>query len=337
MKIKSKILISILIALVILTMNGIVLISSVKAASLIDISHIDLHYGGDCGQLLKYKNVIVKTTYVEYTYKGNNYPAYCLNKTLDGVTDESSYAVTASYAINDIGLWRTVINGYPYKSIEELGVVDREEAFTATKHAIYCYLFENTPDDYEAIGDGGERTLSALKKIVSDAETSTEVPGANETKIINETEEWQEDEIDSKYVSKTYSFSSSSKHKEYDVAIEGDIPEGTKITDIEGNETRTFTMDEKFKVMIRKDKLNKDGAFKLKVQAEIKTKPVIYGASPDANLQNYALTGYMYEDSITNYEDSYKKIEQPEEPVIKQTIVKEETKEEVKILPVTGM
>ena len=66
--------------------------------------------------------------------------------------------------IQDVGLWRRIVNGYPYKSIQELGVANKEEAFTATKQAVYCYLHENTPEDYEPIGEAGQRTLNALKK-----------------------------------------------------------------------------------------------------------------------------------------------------------------------------
>ena len=80
-------------------------------------------------------------------------------------------------AIKDVGLWRIIINGYPYKSLEELGVANKEEAFTATKQAVYCYIHGNQLQDYEAIGEAGERTLNAMHKIVNAAQNS------NETKI----------------------------------------------------------------------------------------------------------------------------------------------------------
>ncbi len=67
-------------------------------------------------------------------------------------------------AIKDVGLWRRIINGYPYKTIKELGVENKEEAFTATKQAIYCYIHGNNPEDYGAIGSAGQRTLNAMKK-----------------------------------------------------------------------------------------------------------------------------------------------------------------------------
>lgn len=80
---KTKILVVALIIITILSMNFIVLVNCVKATNIAQISKIDLHYGGMCEELLKYKGVTVKTTYVEYYGNdGKNYPAYCMDKTL---------------------------------------------------------------------------------------------------------------------------------------------------------------------------------------------------------------------------------------------------------------
>ncbi len=37
------------------------------------------------------------------------------------MTDGFSYSVSVNEAITDVNLWRIIINGYPYKSIQELG------------------------------------------------------------------------------------------------------------------------------------------------------------------------------------------------------------------------
>ena len=341
MNIKQKVLISILLSMVILTMNFIVLINSVKATNIMEFSQVDLHSGGNCGQLLKYKGVIVKTYYVEYTYNGQNYPAYCLDKSLTGVSDDLEYSVNLSNKIDDLGLWRTVINGYPYKSISELGVADKEEAFTATKQAIYCYLFENTPDDYEAIGEGGERTLNALRMIVANAQNSTETQNSSTFTIEANSTEWNEDKTNEQYVSKVYSINSIVSHLDYEISIDGKLPEGSKITKLDGTETTKFSQGEKFKIMLLKDNLNEDGEFKINVNTEVKVKPVIYGGSPNIEFQNYALTAYMYEDAVSTFEDAFTKIEKPEhykeEPQNPKVTQPEKTIKEAKILPATGM
>lgn len=307
MKITRKILIAIAIMFVILTLDLLLLINSVKATSIKDISQVDLYSTGNCGQLLKYKGVIVKTYYVEYTYNGTSYPAYCIDKELEGVSDGLSYSVTPSGVIDDINLWRTVVNGYPYKTIEELGVANKEEAFTATKQAIYCSLYENTPGDYEAIGEAGQRTLNALNQIVANAQSSTETITSPNVVIEADDENWTQDENNQKYVSKIYSFTSNVSCTEYNVDLEGDYPTGTIITSIDGIEKNNFSRADKFKIMIPIESLEKDGSFNINVETQVKTKPVIYGASSNSSWQNYALTGYMYEDATSNYLDSYEK------------------------------
>ena len=65
--------------MVIFIMNGLGFMNSVYATSRIESAYI--YSIGDCGQLLKYKGVIVKTDYVQYDYNGVSYPAYCMDKT----------------------------------------------------------------------------------------------------------------------------------------------------------------------------------------------------------------------------------------------------------------
>ena len=334
MKAKNKIIIAIILTVLILITNLLIIINSVKASSLTEIPQIELHSRGICGQLLEYKGVIVKTTYVEYTYNGTSYPAYCLDKTLPGISSELIYSVGTQNKVEDIGLWRTVISGYPYKSLEELGVATEEEAFTATKQAIYCYLFENEPSDYAPIGEEGQRTLNALYKIVDDGKKSTETQIENAVQVKTESEDWIEDENNSNYIYKIYSIKSAVNNLDYEVEFEGNKPNGSQIANLNGEKSNRFSEKEKFKVMLLKDSLIQDGSIKLKVKTEVKTKPVIYGASPDASWQNYALTGYMYEDATVVFNDNYKKYEKPEKPVVPKV---EQPKEEIKILPVTGM
>lgn len=65
--------------LAIFVMNGLGFMNSVCASSYINSAY--LYSTGDCGELLKYKGGLVETGYVQYSYNGVNYPAYCLDKT----------------------------------------------------------------------------------------------------------------------------------------------------------------------------------------------------------------------------------------------------------------
>lgn len=324
----------------ILIANLLLMMNCVEAASIKSISQVDLHSRGVCTKLLTYKGVAVKTNYVEYTYDGVSYPAYCINRDLEGVTESLSYSVTPNGVIDDVGLWRRIINGYPYKTLSELGVSSEEEAFTATKQAVYCYLYGNALSDYAAIGDAGQRTLNALNQICSNAENSSETYLEAKVTISPVSEEWTKSESDTAYMEKTYSVTSNSTSTSCKIELSGDFPEGTKITDINGVEKTEFSRGDKFKILLPIEKLTEDGSFTINVQTEVKTKPVIYGATPNSSWQNYALTAYVYEEASTSYTDTFSKQETPETPETPEETQEETTTpvaQETKILPVTGM
>ena len=266
---------------------------------------------GECGNLLKYKGITVKTTYVQYDNNGINYPVYCLDKTKLGAGD-IPYSVSVQNIVQDVGLWRTIVNGYPYKSIRELGVANKEEAFTATKQAVYCYLHENEPEDYEAIGEAGERTLNALKTIVSNARNSNETKMSSTITINKNISDWKQDNINENYVSKEYSINAKSNVSSYKIIIskENEIDlDGIKVTDKDNNDRTEFKSNEKFKVLIPIKKMKEKGSFKLDVEAEVETKPILYGTAPSSEYQDYAMTAATYENGNGTASDEYQKNE----------------------------
>ena len=269
-----------------------------------------LYASGDCGKLLKYKGIEVIVKYVEYQNGGVSYPAYCLGKTKPGVDENSPYTVSIQDMINDIGLWKIIINGYPYKSIEQLGVANKEEAFTATKQAIYCYIHGNNPDDYSPIGEAGNRTLNALKNILTNAQNSTETKISNTITINRVSEKWEQDSIDKNYVSRTYSIKKEGQIKDYKINIEnedGTQLGGVKITDEKNNEKNTFNSNENFKILIPIKEMTNDKKIKINVEAKIETKPILYGKAPNAGRQDYALTAGTYEDGTGYINEEYEK------------------------------
>ena len=81
----------------------------------VNIDSANIYKTGDCGGLLRYKGVDVKVSYVQYSHEGVDYPAYCLDKTKPGA-ENGEYTVSVNQMIQDVGLWRRIINGYPYKT-----------------------------------------------------------------------------------------------------------------------------------------------------------------------------------------------------------------------------
>ena len=277
-----------------------------------NINSAYLYSTGNCGNLLKYKGIDVIVYYVEYQNEGVSYPAYCLDKTKAGVDVNKPYTVSIQDMINDVELWKIIINGYPYKSIEQLGVANKEEAFTATKQAIYCYIHGNNPADYSPIGEAGNRTLNALKNILANAQNSTETKISNTITINRNSEKWEQDSIDKNYVSKTYSILKEGQIKDYKISIENENGAelgGIKITDEKNNEKNNFNADENFKILIPIKEMTDNRQIKINVEAKIETKPILYGKAPDASLQDYALTAATYDDGTGYIKEKYEKNE----------------------------
>lgn len=284
----------------------------VNSVHAINIDSANIISGGNCGSLLKYKGSVVIVYYAQYTKDGVNYPAYCLDKTKTGVSDGLSYTVSVNDAISDVKLWRIIINGYPYKTIEELGCANKEEAFTATKQAIYCYIHGNNPNDYQPIGEAGNRTLNALNKILTDANNCTETQISNQIEIVKDTKEFTVDNKEKEFISKTYSIKANSSIRNYTVNLKGlvnELPEGVKITDINNNSRNEFSQHEKFKILIPIKQLYNENEFEISIATKIESKPVLYGRAPNSSYQDYALTAATYEDATGNITDNYFKNE----------------------------
>ena len=257
--------------------NAGIFLNSVYAEN---INSAYIYSTGDCGSLLIYRGITVKTSYVQYDNNGISYPVYCMDKTKLGA-GENPYTVSIQSMVQDVGLWRVIVNGYPYKSINELGVANKEEAFTATKQAVYCYIHGNNPDDYEPIGN----------KNISD---------------------WKQDSIEKKYVSKIYSISAKSNVSSYKITLSKEGSSdlgGIKITDENNNEQIEFAANQKFKILVPIKNMTDKGAINIKVEAQVETKPILYGEAPDSGLQDYALTAATFENGTGSASDEYQKNE----------------------------
>ena len=231
-------------------------------------------------------------------------------------------------AIKDVGLWRIIVNGYPYKSIEELGVANKEEAFTATKQAVYYYIHGNRLEDYEGIGEAGGRTLRAIYQIVQDARNSNETKVSSSIQINKLDNEWKQDELNPEYVSKKFSVSAGANIKNYKISITKENAQdigGIKVTNLQNIEKNEFTSGEQFKVLVPIKNMTEDRTFKLTVESQVQTKPILYGAAPNSSNQDYALTAATYEDGKGEKSDEYPKNE------TKIIIVKQEEKTKEKL------
>lgn len=299
-----KKLISIISIIVILI--GLIPISS-KAVVPIDTAYI--YANKKTEGLLMWKGLKIHTHLAVYKKDGKEYPAYCMNRELPGVEIGRSQTVDVKQLVNNVMVWRAIINGYPYKSISELGCNTEEEAYLATKQAVYYMLTNRDVNEYSAIGEAGERTLNALKTIVNNARNSNQTKVSSELTVNEQEKLWKIDNLDSSYISKTFLVTANTSMSKYTVNVKNLNIEGYKLVDQNNKEKTEFSNLEKFKILIPIQEVKQDGNFSIEVSAQVATKPVFYGESRDSGLQSYALTGYTYEEGTGSKKVYYTKNE----------------------------
>lgn len=290
----------------VITILLVVLVSLLYKSFAFDVGTKDLVLHARCEVLLKYNGKPINVNFVAYERDGKYYPAYCLDESLPGV-DLTTYSVNGGSKLQDVNVWRAIINGFPYKSLAELGAQNEEEAFTATREAVYTMLYNRDTNSYAPMdSDNGRRTYQIYLNIVNAARSSNEnIQNDIQTSISQNQEDWKIDEKEKSFVSKTYTLNSNIKNGYYRIELEGDIPENTKVTDMNNKTVSELSVGSNFKILIPIQSLNKNGSFNVKAVSNIETKPVVYGATNLVGTQDYALAGYMYEESISNIKENY--------------------------------
>lgn len=268
--------------------NTILALTELSDAYIQKIGQADYH--------LKYYNeskgkyTYVVCSVVGHYYNGNFYPAYCLNKSLSGV-EAGSYNVDVDNIMDNDKVWRAVKNGYPYKNAGELGLSSDYDAFAVTKMAIYCLIGQSNLDNFAADEDDGEAQamLNALRNLVDIGKNGKESQ-KNSLKIVKNGNFIEE----GNYYSIKYKVQSSVSVKNYTVNEISGLPEGTLITDTNGNVKTNFSGNQEFKIKIPKSKLNNDIKGKISIKAESRIYPIFYGKTRIEGTQDYVLTGDSY-------------------------------------------
>ena len=251
----------------------------------------------------------IVTTMVGYRINGNLHYAYCLQRERKGVGgDQESYNVNVTEMLKDEKIWRAIINGFPYKSAEELGVENDQDAFVATKQAIYSVMYGWDVDShFRGADERGWKIVNAIKTITNNARNGTETPNKSNVLEIKPVGEFKKE--NNNYYSQEYSVKASVDMSNYIVTKIENFPEGSIVTDLNNNPKTEFSPNQNFKILIPKNKILNDFEGTIKINGRVKTYPVFYGASYDENLQDYALTYDAYEtvgDEITLRVNAYK-------------------------------
>lgn len=278
-------------------MLSIILTNSVFAAETLNVKAIK-----ECPVLLQYGNIKIGTTLAKVNINDKEYPVYCLDVSKPGVAIGKlpEYNVTLKDTIENQEVYRAIINGYPYKTIEELGVKTEEEAFTATKQAVYSMLYNRNVDEYSAINtEAGHRTYNAYRNIVLAARGSNKVY-ENAKFELKADKEWKKDE-ENKYLYKNVEVNANLKSN-FDIKLEGDKNNIFKLEKEQIIGKEKDNKKEKYILKIDLKDINKFNILgkevfknlKLTATAEVETNPVYLGKEETGTRQDYAISGVRF-------------------------------------------
>ncbi len=286
-----------------------ILVSTFYNSFAFELGEKDLKLLKTCEAYLKLFDTEKEVPFVVYQKDGKNYPAYCLDPDYAGIGTNGvgEYSVDFTGKLEDENMWKAIINGYPYKTPQELGVANEDEAYTATKYAVYVLKGSWGASACEPVDtEAGRRTYQAYLKIIENAKKSTEtLKDNNKISVKPLFEDWEADNLG--YASKIYTIDTKLTNGTYNVKINEKLPEGSKITDEQNKEKNSFKINEKFKVLIPIEKLKEDVNFTINITADLETKPVVYGKTSLEERQNYGIAGYMNEASSTSYKENCSK------------------------------
>ena len=287
-----------LIAIVMLLSIFLSNISNIVFASM-PMSEAYIKDKGECGRHLQYwKDEIghwsyIITHYVVYEENGKEYPAYCLEQELHGVGDRENYSVDLTKMLDDIPVWRTIINGYPYKTPSQLGVQDEYDAFTATKQAVYCVMYGWDPySRYNGADEKGNAIKNAICNMVNEGRNGSQTQYTDGITV----EKVGELKEDGDYYSQEFRPVCGVNAESYTITATNGLPNGAIITDLGNSSKMTFSGGENFKVRIPKSEMGSDINAIFSLQAKAKTYPIFYGKTRIAGTQDYALTFDPYGD-----------------------------------------
>lgn len=134
----------------------------------------DIKYRIDDKSYIKYNGITQRNTEYYYIKGGQEYTAYCIDLGLNGAElhPDGHYEVDANSKINDEALTKIVLNSYPYKTVEELGLTTLDEAKFASQFAIWCYTSSLNMNLIEPVSKEYQYVVDCIKRIYSAAETN---------------------------------------------------------------------------------------------------------------------------------------------------------------------
>lgn len=296
---------------------------SVKAANIGETKDLER---GDLGYYCVQKWDGSKWIYLTYNQTfytdtdGQKYIAYCLSPGLPGVGyvsgEKESYQVKIDKMLDNDVIWRVLKNGYPNKSIDELGVETADDAYFATMQAINAILrgysveqarelytpgqFAINGESYDDVQRRGNKTLNAMFKLMDIGINGNETRNKFLQISIQQVGTIKKENND--YYSVVFKVQSGAEVSEFSVQSIENLPKGSYVSDKNGKSKEKFKGNEDFKIMIPVNEIKNDIKGKVSIKAEQKNYPIYYGKSTIEGFQDFALCNNSYSEVVANAE-----------------------------------
>lgn len=241
-----------------------------------DITKITVVKGKDINNMLYGGKKVLHSSAWWYDSEGNKNPAFCVDpkKAGPGEYFAGKYDLNVAGAETNEKVAAIINNSIPYKTYQELGVNSEEEAYAATKAAIWCVIGVSNYTNKDAWDCPSNPNVKKLfDKLVDLALNNPEPVKAAVYGTIKVDEEPVEEEnyfVQRFQVQETSN--SGKKITKYKVELTGDYPVGTIITGEDGIEKTQFKGDETFAIRIPKTSVPVGGS----VEANVKISANLY-------------------------------------------------------------
>ena len=304
------------------------------------LGEVQIYNGGVEMSYLSINGRIRSQIYTYYNYDNGSgstreIPAYCVNPNTLGVPQTVGVGESIEYLADEkasdpkvVGI---VANGYPTRSLAELGLENKYQGYYATKMALWCYLLSNWDINNLKVNPNltgvelqrAQKILAAAKDIYARGTAWNEMLSPEVT-CTPDRDTAYEVTIDGKqYKQQVYTIWSKTWVCDYAVNVSFSdpslVPEGTRIVDMNNQDITTITTEGtgdgyagKFKVLYPLESVQGEtGSVQLSISTNVYKYAVFYAICQEKDqygeLQNYVVdtdpTVTMRLSAYSNYSD----------------------------------
>lgn len=305
------------------------------------LGEVNIYNGGDKLAYLSINGKVQSFVYTYFNYvsvtgETKEIPAYCVNPTTKGVPQSvgvgESIRYLAKEKASDPKITGIVANGYPTRGLAELKLENKEQAYYATKMALWCYILSGWDINNLKVNPGltgvelqrAQNILAAAKDIYARGSWWTTNFAPSLTTSVDKETAYPVTINGVAYKQQVFTVKSATWICNYavDVAFADPsaVPTGTKIVDMNNNEISTITTSAdgdayagKCKVLYPADSVaGESGSVQLSLQTKVYQYAVFYATCAETGkygtLQNYMCdtdpTRSMRVSAVSSYADA---------------------------------